>query len=123
MARRKRTSPAVDRASTRSAALESIDKNLDLGNGMSLTAYNKALADTDKLLSEYNTKLSELDGLLNRLEQAEESLDDMSSRMLAAVGVKFGKKSDEYEQAGGTRSDERKAPVRAAKADTTKPQT
>ena len=116
MARRKRTSPAVDRASTRSSALESIDKNLDLGSGLTLTAYNKAIDDTDMLLSEYNTKLSELDGLLNQLEAAENTLDELSGRMLAGVGVKYTKNSGEYEKAGGTRTDERKSPVRTTKA-------
>lgn len=33
--------------------------------------------------------------------------------MLAGVGVKYGKNSDEYEQAGGTRTDERKSPRRS----------
>ena len=32
--------------------------------------------------------------------------------MLAAVGVKYGKDSTEYEQAGGTRTSERKSPSR-----------
>lgn len=124
MARRKRTSPAVDKASTRSSALESIDKNLDLGSGLTLAAYNAAIKATDDLLSEYNTKLSELDGLLNKLEKSETDLDDLSGRMLAGVGVKFGKNSDEYEKGGGTRTDERKssAKTKAANAAKVKPQ-
>ena len=114
MARRKRASAAVDRASTRSAALESIDKKLDLGNGMTLAAYNKALTETDAMLSAYNTRLSEVDGLLNQLEEAEKNLDDMSVRMLAGVAVKFGKDSEEYEKAGGTRPGDRKNSARKA---------
>lgn len=113
MARRKRTSSAVDRASTRSSALESIDANLDLGNNLTLAAYNAALKATDDQLSAYNTKLSELDGLLNQLEKSESDLDELSTRMLAAVGVKYGKNSDEYEKAGGTRADERKSSARS----------
>jgi hypothetical protein len=115
MARRKRTSAAVDRASTRSAALESIDKKLDLGSGLTLAAYNKALTDTDALLSAYNTKLSEVDGLLNQLEESESNLDEISVRMLAGVAVKYGKDSEEYEKAGGTRlSDRKNSPRKAA---------
>jgi hypothetical protein len=119
MARRKRTSPAVEHASTRSSALESIDMNLDLGNGLTVAAYNKALEDTDALLSQYNTTLSELDGLLTQLEGAEVNLDGLSARMLAAVGVKYGKNSEEYEKAGGTRSSERKTPQRKTAQATT----
>ena len=60
----------------------------------------------------YNTKLSELDSLLNEIETDEGALDELSTRMLAAVGVKYGKDSDEYEQAGGTKTSDRKSPAR-----------
>lgn len=118
MARRKRTSPALDRASTRSDALESIDANLDLGNDLTLAAYKAAIEALDDRLSDYNTKLSELDGLLNQLEQAEVAMDELSTRMLAGVGVKYGKNSTEYEKAGGTRTSERKTPARKKAAQT-----
>lgn len=114
MARRKRSSKSVDAAEPRAAALESIDVALDLGNTLTLVAYKAAITTTNAKLAAYNTKLSELDGILNDLEASEKNLDDLSSRMLAGVGVKYGKKSDEYEKAGGTRSDERKSPRRAS---------
>ena len=47
MARRKRTSPSLDRASTRASALQSIDENLDLGNGLTLAAFNTAIDGVD----------------------------------------------------------------------------
>ncbi len=112
MARRKRTSPAVDRAKARTNGLESIDANLDLGNSLTLAAYKLAIADAETKLNDYNRKLSELDADLNVLEATEGTLEELSSRMLAGVGVKFGKDSAEYEQAGGTRSSERKSPAR-----------
>ncbi|MEI9961636.1 MAG: hypothetical protein WDM76_11040 [Limisphaerales bacterium] len=99
----------MERATTRSAALESIDENLDLGNDLTLAAYNAAIDATEGWLSKYNTTLSEVDGLLNQLEKSETKLDELSGRMLAGVGVKFGKDSDEYEKAGGTRTSERKS--------------
>ena len=64
----------------------------------------------------YNTKLSEIDGLLNEVQAEEAVLDELSTRMLAAVGVKYGKDSDEYEQAGGTRTSDRKSPARKTAA-------
>jgi hypothetical protein len=115
MARRKRTSDSLLKAQTRAAALESIDSNLDLGNGMTLAAYKLAIAGTDAKLAEYNTQLSDLDGLLSALEAAEVKVDDLSGRMLAAVAVKYGKDSNEYEKAGGTKSSDRKSGVRKAK--------
>jgi hypothetical protein len=52
--------------------------------------------------------LSSLDGDLNKLEAAEDALNDLSERMLAGVGVKFTRDSDEYEEAGGVRKSDRK---------------
>ena len=111
MARSKRTSPAADKATTRAASLASISPTLDLGNGATLASYQAAIADiaapeTGKL-AVYNAALSTLDGKLNELEAAEKALNTLSEKMLSAVGVKYGKDSDEYEQAGGTRTSER----------------
>jgi thiamine pyrophosphate-dependent acetolactate synthase large subunit-like protein len=44
--------------------------------------------------------------------------DKLGSDRLTAVGLKYDKDSNEYEKAGGTRTSERKAPVRKAKAAT-----
>lgn len=116
MARRKRTSTSAAFAQSRANSLGSIDPNLDLGNGMTLAAYALAIKGTADKNDAYNTELSKLDGLLNDLEAGEAALDDLSTRMLAAVGVKYGKDSSEYEKAGGTRTSERKPPTRKAKA-------
>ncbi len=113
MARRKRISNSVTRAETRAAALESIAPDLDLGHGLTLINYRKSITDANDTLSDYNTKLSHLDAALNALEVAEEDLDDLTARMLAGVAVKFGRDSDEYEQAGGTRQSERRRNSRA----------
>ena len=112
MARKKRTSAAVLRAKSRAAGLASINANLDLGNSLTLASYKLAIDATQAKLDGYNSKLSELDGLLNELEAAEEALDTQTSTLLAAVAVKYGKNSKEYEQAGGTRTSERASPKR-----------
>jgi hypothetical protein len=106
MARAKRTSPTAEADGVRADSLESIDTNLDLGNGLSLSAYKSAISAVAFQLSAYNTKLSELDGLLNALEAGEKSLADLSERMLTGVATKFGKNSDQYEKAGGTKKSE-----------------
>ena len=92
--------------------LASIDAALDLGNSLTLTADDAKKEAVKKQNDTYNTKLSELDGLLNEVETDEGGLDALSSRMLAAVGVKYGKDSDEYEKAGGTKTSDRKSPTR-----------
>ncbi len=113
MARRKRISEPVTHAETRAAALESIAIDLDLGHGLTLPNYRKAITDTNTMLAGYNTKLSLLDAALNELQKSETDLDDFSVRMLSAVAVKYGRDSDEYEQAGGTRTSERRSSRRS----------
>jgi hypothetical protein len=52
--------------------------------------------------------LSDVDQFQNRVDTKEDKLSDKSTRFLSAVGGRFGKDSDEYEKAGGTRTSERK---------------
>jgi len=52
--------------------------------------------------------LSQSDEAKNQFEAAERLVRDMSERMLAGVAARFGKDSDAYEKAGGTRKSERK---------------
>ena len=115
MARQKRTSSSVAFAENRINSLASIDEALDLGNNLTLTAYEAKKEAVKEKNDTYNTQLSELDGLLNKIESDEDALDELSTRMLAAVGVKFGKDSDEYEKAGGTKTSDRKIAPRRPK--------
>jgi len=106
MARKKRSSTVLQTAQTRAAALGSIDPALDLGHGLTLEGYRTSLKELQTLLDTYNTRLSELDGILNDLKASEKKVTSFSTRMLAGVGVAYGKDSNEYEQAGGTRTSE-----------------
>ncbi|MBM4025843.1 MAG: hypothetical protein FJ280_10625 [Planctomycetes bacterium] len=53
-----------------------------------------------------------MDELGNQIKTQEKKLKDLTERMLAAVAARYGKDSDEYEKAGGTRKSERKRPAR-----------
>lgn len=112
MARKKRTSTALEKARIRIASLKSIDANLSLNGEVTLASYKEQADDTEAKLELYNTKLSELDKLLNDLQASEVLLNAISARILAGVGFVYGKDSNEYEQAGGTRTSEiaRKSP-------------
>lgn len=112
MARKKRKSPAVARALKRAAALAAIDPALDLGNGLTLAAYNAAIQAQEKSVDDYNTDLSDLDTALTGINTNEKALDQLSTRMLKGVSSKFGEDSDEYEKAGGVRTSDRKRPQR-----------
>jgi len=112
---KKGSSRVLERATTRAAALASIDPALDLGGGLTLAAFRDAIANTQQKLDAYNAALSAVDSAHNALVASEKALADMSERMLSGVATRYGKDSDEYEKAGGVRKSERKRPVRASK--------
>ena len=111
---KKQSSPSLELAATRAAGLRSIDPALNLGNGLTLAAYQAAVDGAKDKLSAYNTKLSEVDEARHAFQSAETALADLSERMLAGAAAKYGKDSDEYEMAGGTRKSEHRR--RASKA-------
>lgn len=116
MPRLKRTaSKVIQNASARAAGIESIDPALDLGNGMSLAAYKAVIEDARVKQAAYNTLLSQADEAKNVFETTEESAKDFSERILAAIAARYGRDSNEYEQAGGSRKSERRRAVRAVK--------
>jgi hypothetical protein len=120
MARKKRKSKAVENGLKRAAALKAIDPKLDLGNGLTLDAYNAAIQAHEDDVDGYNTDLSALDARLTGIKTNEKTLAQLSVRMLKGVASKFGENSDEYEKAGGKRTSERKRPLRQIKADAAK---
>ena len=58
----------------------------------------------------------QLNGLLDQRDDGAVKLNGYNTRALSAIRGIFGPDSSEYDQAGGTRSSERKKPVRKAKA-------
>jgi hypothetical protein len=112
MARTKKTSKVIESANTRLASLKSIDSKLDLGNGITVEIYSQLIDDASKALEEYNTSLSIADEKSNVFDTSEVKLKDMHERVLLGVGAKYGKNSNEYEQAGGTKKQDRKKIVK-----------
>ena len=108
MARTKKTVTHYDIAVTRLSAIKSIDAKLDLGNGISVEVYEKFINDLREKLNAYNTMLSQIDAQLNEINEADKELRDYSERLLLGIASKYGKNSNEYEQAGGTKKNERK---------------
>lgn len=112
--RKKKRSLTIDKAQSRQASLLSIASELNFGNDLTTTAYGQLLAETKEALQVYNTLLSEIDRAYNGFQSLEKSLADMTDRMLTGVATQFGKNSDEYEMAGGTRKSERRRVRRPA---------
>ncbi|KOP26032.1 hypothetical protein AMR41_12255 [Hapalosiphon sp. MRB220] len=97
-----RGSAAVDKAQRRLALLKSINEHLDLGNGLTIEAYNQLIDNIRTKLEAHNTLLSNLDESRQTLDQMEKALSEMSERMLSGVGTIYGKNSIEYSKAGGS---------------------
>ena len=116
MSYRKKSVSHFEKAITRLAALKSINEKMDLGNGLSVPVYEEAINDLRTKINDYNTHLSLADEKKNIVRASEIALQDLSDRMLAGVGSKFGKNSDEYEKAGGVKKSGRKRAVQVKKA-------
>jgi hypothetical protein len=112
MSRRKKISSHFDQAVVRCAAIKSIHSSLDLGNGLTVAVYEAALNDLRDKLNDYNTHLSLVDEKRSRVLESELFLKDLSDRMLSGVAAKYGRNSEEYTKAGGTRKVDRIRPKR-----------
>ena len=112
MARRKRSSKALEKADRRIASLRSISPDLNLGNGLTVDAYTNLITDMRDRLAAYNTVLSTVDKTYNDMLLIEQKLGDYSELLLLGVATKFGKNSDEYEMAGGVKKSDRKRSTR-----------
>jgi len=103
-------STTIETASARVAGMESIAPTLDFGAGLNVDGYKAAITDTLARRTAYNTLLSQADEAKMAFDAAEKRLSDLSDRMLAAVGGKFGRNSMEYVKSGGKVKSGRRKP-------------
>jgi hypothetical protein len=115
MGRLKKTSKIVEEANVRLASIKSIDPNLSMGNTLNITVFNNKIEETKQALEDYNTALSMADEKANLYREKEKELKDLHERMLIGVAAAYGKDSNEYEKAGGTKKSDRKKPERKDK--------
>ena len=108
MAYLKKSSKDFENAIKRMASLKSIDSALDLGNGLSVETYQQSIDQVANVMEAYNTQLSLADSLNSSLKEKEKLLRSFTERMLTGVAAKFGKDSEQYQKAGGTKKSERK---------------
>lgn len=103
MARQKRNSVTLEQAKRRLESLRSIDPNLDLGGDLTIRNFENVIHTLDDKLGLYNTSLSEVDKQGDDVKVAEKVVNIMSEKMLLGVGSLYGKTSQEYGMAGGSR--------------------
>lgn len=112
MARLRRTSPVLETFRQRLAGLKSINPAPDFGPALTVPAYETKGNGFNTRLNGYNQKVAELDDEQNTVDSEEDELKDFNRRILSAVEAQYGADSSEYETVGGTRTSERKKPVR-----------
>ena len=103
MARQKRNSAILQKAKRRLESLRSINPNLDLGGDLTISNFAHVIDTLDDKLGLYNTSLSEVDKQGDDVKVAEKIVNTVSEKMLLGVGSLYGKTSQEYEMAGGSR--------------------
>ncbi|MGJ3247219.1 MAG: hypothetical protein ACFE0I_14245 [Elainellaceae cyanobacterium] len=112
MPRPKRNSQVLNNAEQRFAAMQSVTKEIDFGNGWTMEAYESIIQEMRQKLADYNRTLSMVDGAYSEMLEVERKLMDFSDHMLSGFGVRYGKDSYAYEMAGGRRKSERRKPIR-----------
>jgi hypothetical protein len=115
MGRIRRTSSVIAKAIVRSNNLKSISQTLDLGGGLSVTAFDSLIAEAEAAQDDYNQSIAALDEKGNHLDDLLKQVGDMSSRLLAGTGARYGRNSSEYEKAGGSKTDEIKRAKKGSK--------
>ncbi|MCF2146588.1 hypothetical protein IQ276_009015 [Desmonostoc muscorum LEGE 12446] len=103
MTQRKRNSIALTKAERRIEGMQTINPELDFGNGFSIATYNTKVIQLREKLAAYNQAQTIVDKTHNALVEAERELNAYSEQMLLNVASHHGRNSDEYEMAGGTR--------------------
>ncbi|MEI1378203.1 hypothetical protein PQG02_09535 [Nostoc sp. UHCC 0926] len=113
MAQRRRNSIALTKAERRIEGLQTINPELDFGNGLSIATYNTMIQDLREKLAAHNQARTMIDKTQNALEDTERALNSYSEHMLISVASRYGKNSDEYGMAGGTRKSDYRRKARA----------
>ena len=113
---------SVEKALADAGGIEKVWKSnpdLKLGKNdetVALADYQIAVKAIVDFNAQIGDKRHELDGLLDKRDDAAAALSGYNTRALSAIRGIFGPDSAEYDQAGGTRTSERKTPVRKPKA-------
>jgi len=113
-------SPEADIAQNRLQGIKQVEPAFDFGNGLTSNAYELLIKAVITDIQTYNGLLTTADGLGTQIDTEEQKLKDFSSRILNAIGSKYGYDSIEYEKAGGIRTSDYKRNSKTTTTSTTK---
>lgn len=108
MARIKKASRVLTKAEKRLAGMRTINTQLSFSEGISVPVLEIKIVTVREKLAAYNELLSQVDEAYDEILNAEQDLSDLSSKLLAGVGMQYGKNSREYETIGGARQGDRR---------------
>jgi hypothetical protein len=83
---------------------------------VTLVNFQAAMDASQKADDAVESLRTQLTALINDRDAKNATLTELTTRALSGIRGYFGPDSDEYEQASGTRTSERKKPVRKPKA-------
>jgi exonuclease VII small subunit len=107
MSRKKSTSRNLQKAEFRVAGLKAIDPNIAFDENCNLQNLTQLIDQFHNMLKKYNDSMAVIDSSRTKLDEMEKTISKISDKMLAGVGFKYGKDSNEYELAGGVKQSER----------------
>jgi hypothetical protein len=107
MARLRITNWFVDEAASQLASMQTIDPALDFGGGLTLVAYSAAIEEARAKITSYNQQFSIAEEKRTLAKADDSKLKGYKTRFKSAVAARYGKDSEEYAKAGGTRTSER----------------
>ncbi|MFA6979322.1 MAG: hypothetical protein WC209_08375 [Ignavibacteriaceae bacterium] len=117
--KKRETSKTVERGKSRITGMETIDKNKGkvINYGGDEIVLTKVEMQTqvdlcEAIRKEYNQALEAADIISNRLAAEEAKLKTMCNKILSSAKGKFDGNADEIEILGGTRTSDRKKPVK-----------
>ena len=108
MARAKKAPRILPDSEKRLSGLKSVDPKLNFGNGISVAALEGKIKQFRDILETYNDKLSGIDATYKEVLAAEAELTALYSKLLAGVGMRYGKDSSEYDRVRGARQSVRR---------------
>lgn len=99
-------STEADTAQNRLQGIKQFDQAFDFGNGLNIEAYETKINAVTNGIQTYNGLLTSADGVGTTLDNDIHELKALNTRILNAIGSKYGYDSIEYEKAGGLRQSE-----------------
>ncbi len=107
MPRLKKTSTVLEKTEQRLIGFRAINPDLKFNDEISLPRLSQLTGQLRNQVNHYNMLLTELDTAKSDMESLEQSVREVSERLVNGVASMYGKDSREYEMAGGVRTSDR----------------